>query len=311
MKPESSKLKIAVLAGGIGPERQISLQSGARVAEALTQAGFNTVTSDIKPDDLSILEDISIDIFFLALHGPFGEDGQLQQILEDRCLTYTGSGPAACKLAMDKMASKFAFNKANLTTAPAITFNHNTTIQQIEKLADKFVVKPINQGSTVGVTIHDDPNFALDAAHQCLNQFGDCMIEKYIHGREITVGLLAGQPLPIVEIKTRTGFYDYDAKYLDDTTEYLLDTIEPNQASEIQADAVTCFDTLDLRHFARIDFILGDDNKPYVLEANTIPGMTTHSLVPMAAEKIGLSMSDLCTNIVQAAMKNRKLNSIH
>ncbi len=309
MKSENSKLKIAVLAGGIGPERQISLQSGARVAEALTRVGFNTVTSDITPADLSILEDISIDAFFVALHGPFGEDGQLQQILEDRSLTYTGSGPDACKLAMDKMASKLAFDKAALTTAPAIEFAADTTIEQIEKLADKFVVKPINQGSTVGITIHDNPNSAFDAAGQCLNQFGDCMIEKYISGREITVGILIGQPLPLVEIKTKTGFYDYDAKYLDNSTEYLFDTIEPDMVAQIQADAVTCFGTLDLRHFARVDFILSDDCKLYVLEANTIPGMTTHSLVPMAAEKIGLSMSDLCTKIVEAALESKKLTT--
>lgn len=308
---ENNKLNITVLAGGIGPEREISLQSGRRVTEALKQAGLNVVTSDITPDDLTILDDTTIDVFFLALHGTFGEDGQLQQILEDKSLAYTGSDPTACKLAMDKMASKKAFNIAGVNTPAAIEFTPDTDIEQVSRLADKFVIKPINQGSSVGINIAEAPSIVVEHARQCFEKFGDCMIEQFIPGREITVGILAGQPLPIIEIKSRTGIYDYNAKYIDESTQYLFDTIEPTLAKKIQQDAITCFNTLGLRHFARVDFIFGDDQTPYVLEANTIPGMTTHSLVPMAAEKIGLSMGDLCIKIIEAALQNKKLNIIH
>ena len=292
--------------GGIGEERDISIQSGTCVADALKKAGFNVITSDISPENTDILEDVAIDVFFIALHGKFGEDGRLQQILEDKSLLYTGSGPTASKLAFDKMASKKAFAKAGVPTPPAIEFDINTNTHELEKqlrrFADKYVVKPIRQGSTVGVTIVDDPKSALADARQCLKTFGDCMIEEYIDGREITVGILGKLPLPIIEIKTKTGFYDYEAKYIDEQTQYLFDTIDDAAlAEEIAAAAVDCFNTLGCRHFARADFILSNDGTPYVLEVNTIPGFTSHSLLPMAASKTGLSMSDLCTKIIEAA----------
>ncbi len=301
-----SPLKVAVLMGGIGEERDVSIQSGTCIAEALKQAAFNVITSDISPENMEILEDGSIDIFFIALHGKFGEDGRLQQILEDKSLLYTGSGPAASRLAFDKIESKKVFAKAGIVTPKSITFNERTNTEQLEKelsqLGDRFVVKPVRQGSTVGVTIVDDPKSALADARRCLTDFGDCMIEEYIAGREITVGILQGRALPIIEIKTKTGFYDYEAKYIDTQTEFLFDTIDdPALVDKISADALTCFDALGCRHFARADFILADDGTPHTLEVNTIPGFTTHSLLPMAAEKIGLSMSELCTKIIEAA----------
>ena len=128
------------------------------------------------------------------------------------------------------------------------------------------------------------------------------MIEQYIRGKELTVGILGGKALPVIEIRARDGFYDYRAKYLDDNTEFLFDTIEPSLAVKIQEDALLCFDALGLRHFARIDFMLSDDGEAFVLEANTIPGMTSHSLVPKAAERMGLSMSDLCVRIIDEAL---------
>ena len=298
--------KVAVLMGGIGEERDVSIQSGTCVAESLKQAGFNVVTSDIGPDNLDILQEADIDIFFIALHGQFGEDGRLQQILEDKSLIYTGSGPTASRLAFDKTASKKAFAKAGVVTPKSITFDEQTSTEQFEKelsqLSNRFVVKPVRQGSTVGVTIVDDPKSASADARRCLADFGDCMIEEYIAGREITVGILEGRALPIIEIKTKTGFYDYEAKYIDEQTEFLFDTIDDSAlVDRISSDALTCFDALGCRHFARADFILTDDGTPYVLEVNTIPGFTTHSLLPMAAAKTGLSMSELCTKIIEAA----------
>jgi D-alanine-D-alanine ligase len=174
--------------------------------------------------------------------------------------------------------------------------------KELPVLGEKFVVKPITQGSTVGVTIVDDPASAVADARQCLKTFGDCMIEEYIDGREITVGILGKSPLPIIEIKTKTGFYDYEAKYIDQHTQYLFDTIDDVElAQKIAAAALDSFNALGCRHFARADFILTKNRVPYVLEVNTIPGFTNHSLLPMAAAKTGLSMSDLCTKIIEAA----------
>ena len=302
----NSNLKIAVLTGGIGAERDISLQSGQCVSQALKSAGFNVITADIQPDNLDILEDSTIDVFFPALHGEFGEDGRLQQILKDKSLVYTGSGPTASKLAFDKIASKKLFSKAAVTTPEAVEFNTESDISQIEKrlkyFKDGYVIKPINKGSSVGVNIVTDLQQALSTARQILDEFGDCMIEQFIPGREITVGILKESTLPIIEIRSQTGFYDYQAKYIDEQTEYLFDTIKDTDLiAKIEQYAMDCFCALGCRHFARVDFILSEQEIPYVLEINTIPGFTTHSLLPKAAAKADLTMSDLCSKIVEAA----------
>jgi D-alanine-D-alanine ligase len=315
--------------GGIGEERDISIQSGTCVAQALEEAGLNVVTADIGPNNLDILDDGDIDVFFLALHGKFGEDGQLQQVLEDRALIYTGSGPKASRLAFDKIASKKAFAQAGIAVPPAVEFSPGAGIEQLEEqlqqLGGTYVVKPIRQGSSVGVSIVSDPRQAIAAAQKTYMEFGDCMIEKFIPGREVTVGIISlgllrpgsgracgrGLPpaqgwgliaLPIIEIRSKTGFYDYRAKYLDERTEFLFDTIgDAALSAKIKKAALDCFNALGCRHFARVDFILGEDGIPYALELNTIPGFTTHSLLPRAAAKAGLSMSQLCARIVEAA----------
>jgi D-alanine-D-alanine ligase len=296
--------------GGIGAERDISIQSGECVAAALKKAGFDVVTADIRPDNLDILGDGSIDVFFIALHGEFGEDGQLQQILEDKSLCYTGSGPTASKLAFDKLASKNLFAKAGIITPKVIKFDIQIGAKELHKrllqLSERFVVKPVGQGSTIGVTIVDGPESALTAARECSDKFGDCIIEEFISGREITVGILHDRALPIIEIRSKTGFYDYHAKYIDEETEFLFDTIDdPALVTKIRSAALDCFSALGCRHFARVDFIFCDDGKPYVLEVNTIPGLTTHSLVPKAAARAGISMSDLCLKIIEAAYPSR------
>lgn len=306
METSSDKIKIAVLTGGIGDEREISLQSGKCVFEALRQAGFNVVMADIQPDKLDILRDESIDLFFPALHGQFGEDGQLQQILEEKSLVYTGSGPAASSTAFDKMACKKLFAEKKASVPAAIEFNkqieHGKLTEQLQNLADIFVVKPIRQGSSVGVSIVPGTEEAIKTAVETFDKFGSCMIEEFVPGREVTVGILCGRTLPIIEIRSKSGFYDYHAKYIDDQTEYLFDTIT-NQSIEAQLNkaALDCFEALGCRHFARVDFILGEDDIPYVLEVNTIPGFTTHSLLPKAAARAGFLMSDLCKKIADAA----------
>jgi len=301
------KLKIAVLTGGIGVERDISIQSGQCVSQGLISGGFDVVTADIQPDNLDILDDDSIDVFFPALHGEFGEDGRLQQILKDKSLVYTGSGPTASRLAFDKIASKKLFSKAGVTTPAAVEFNADSDFKQLEKrlkyFPDGYIVKPIKLGSSVGVRIVTDRRQLIDTSKQTLKEFGDCMIEQFIPGKEITVGILKDRTLPIIEIRSKTGFYDYQAKYIDEQTEYLFDTIKDNALiTKIEQEAMDCFCALGCRHFARVDFILSDDEATaYVLEINTIPGFTTHSLLPKAAAKAGLTMSDLCSQIVEAA----------
>ncbi len=302
----NSKLKIAVLTGGIGAERDISIQSGRCVSQALKSGGFDVVTADIRPDNLGILDDDSVDVFFPALHGEFGEDGRLQQILTEKALVYTGSGPTASRLAFDKMASKKLFSKVGVSTPEAVVFDADSDIEQLDKrlkyFTDGYVIKPIKQGSSVGVMIVTDEREVIGAAEQTLKEFGDCMIEQFIPGKEITVSILKDGTLPIIEIRSQTGFYDYQAKYIDEQTEYLFDTItEPALITRIEQEAMDCFCALGCRHFARVDFILSDETIAYALEVNTIPGFTTHSLLPKAAAKAGLTMTDLCSKIVEAA----------
>ncbi|HEY5503726.1 MAG TPA: hypothetical protein VIK28_01110, partial [Sedimentisphaerales bacterium] len=177
------QLKVAVLMGGISREREVSIQSGKYVAEALKKAGANVVTMDIKPDSLDILDDETIDVFFIALHGTFGEDGQIQEILESKGLIYTGSGPLASRLAFDKWESKKIFTAAGITMPDSILFEpgkKNAAVEeQIRQLGTKYVVKPLREGSTIGVSIEDDPKSAVEAAKKCDAQFGDCMIESF------------------------------------------------------------------------------------------------------------------------------------
>lgn len=299
-------MKVAVLRGGIGAERQVSLESGRCVAEALRAGGLDVVTSDIRPDDMSVLDRDDIDVFFLALHGQFGEDGQLQQIMEDRDLAYTGCGPEASRLAFDKVAGKRRFAQAGVAVAPWIAFEPGRDLEQLEGqlagMGTRFVVKPVRQGSSVGVHIVDGPAEAVSRARQVHDEFGDCMIEAFIDGCEITVGVLERRTLPIIEIRSRTGFYDYQAKYVDEQTEYLFDTItDARIIACANHAALGCFDALGCRDFARVDFIVAAAGVPYALEVNTIPGFTTHSLLPKAAARTGLSLSDLCVRIVNAA----------
>jgi D-alanine-D-alanine ligase len=301
-----NKSKVAVLCGGVGEERQVSLESGQAVFDALNSAGVNVFKYDITPENLEIFDDKSIDVFFLALHGRFGEDGNLQQILEDKSLAYTGSGPKACFNAFDKMISKKLFAEAGLLVPKAIDFNSSIKADALlDRLKEntKYVVKPVRQGSSVGVSIVQGVTETIETAKDCLAEFGSCMIEEFIQGREVTVGILCDQVLPIVEVKTKQGFYDFHAKYIDDKTQYLFDTIDDQELiKKLNDAAMSCFNILGCRHFARIDFIVSKDNRPFVLEANAIPGLTSHSLLPKAAKKVDISMAQLCLKLIETAL---------
>ncbi|MHC5157345.1 MAG: D-alanine--D-alanine ligase [Planctomycetota bacterium] len=306
MEKTIEQLKIAVLAGGVGAEREVSLQSGKNIYNALLEGGVNAVQSDITPDDLGILDDASIDVFFLALHGQFGEDGRLQEILEDRNLCFTGTGSEASRRSFDKLLSKQAFFHAHLPIARHLIVQSDDTPEylekQLKKLANKFVIKPLKQGSSVGIEIFKDASAAGAGALACFQRYGDCMVEEFVAGREVTVGILNGAALPLIEIRSKTGFYDYHAKYVDDATEYLFDTItDDGLVADIQQMALTCFHELGCRHLSRVDFILTEGGIPYILEINTLPGFTSHSLLPMAARKAGIPTPLLCMQIVEAA----------
>jgi len=311
MNKTTEQLKIAVLAGGVGAEREVSLQSGKNIYNALLEGGVDVVLSDITQEDLRILDDASIDVFFLALHGQFGEDGRLQKILEDRDLCFTGAGSEASRKSFDKLLSKQAFFHAHLPIAKHLIVQSDDTPEYLEKqlgkLADKFVIKPLKQGSSVGIEIIEDAATAAASALACFQRYGDCMVEEFIAGREITVGIVNGMPMPLIEIRSKTAFYDYHAKYVDDATEYLFDTIRDNRlVADIQQAALTCFQELGCRHLSRVDFILTEGGVPYILEINTLPGFTSHSLLPMAARKAGIPTPALCRQIAEAAWNEYK-----
>lgn len=303
------KVKVAVLAGGVGSEREVSLISGANIAKALRSEGLVVVESDIGPDNLAILDDTRIDAFFLALHGQFGEDGSLQEILESRGMVFTGSGSRASRLAFDKVASKRCFHEAGVIVAADVVLDASSTAADVEKklspLGTRFVVKPIRQGSSVGVTILEGVAVVAQAAVECFHQYGDCLVESYIPGREFTVGILNGMALPVLEIRSRSPFYDYQAKYLSDATEYLFDTLDDTALIQrMQDDAVRCYRSLGCRHQSRVDMIVSETGVPHVLEINTLPGFTSHSLLPMAAAKAGIPAGKLCLEILRSAIED-------
>jgi len=303
-------MRVAVLRGGIGQERQVSLESGRCVAEALAAGGVEVVTSDITPEDMTVLDRSDIDVFFIALHGEFGEDGRLQQVLEDRNLSYTGCGPQASRLAFDKVATKERFAAAGVAVAPTVLFGSGADTPAIKRrlhdLGDRFVVKPIRQGSSVGVYMVNGSDEAVATAQKACAEFGDCMIEPFIRGQEITVGVLDRQTLPIIEIRSKTGFYDYQAKYVDEHTEYVFDTIQDaDTRARIDKASLACFDALGCRDFARVDFIVTEEGTAYALEINTIPGFPTHSLLPKPAARAGIPMGELCLRIVRTSFSRK------
>lgn len=310
MDKSTKDIKVAVLMGGIGNERAISLQSGSMVVDGLRAAGVEAVSFDVAPDRLEILDDETIDVFFLALHGEFGEDGELQEILEDRGLCFAGSGSTASKIAIDKVICKEAVRQTGVSLPLDVSVtaidDAETVSEKISHLGEKVVIKPVTDGSSLGIEILENNENAARAAIETFEKFGSCMVEEFVEGREITVGIVNGQTLPIIEIRSNRGFYDFDAKYIDDDTEYLFDTIEDEAVvAEIETYALECFGAVGCRHWGRVDMILSKENVPYFLEINTLPGFTSHSLVPMAASKRGLSHGQFCFEIVKAALKNK------
>ncbi len=312
---EFRQLRVLVLSGGPSAEREVSLASGKAVANALKSVGHKVIESDIGPDNLSALDTGDFDVVFPVLHGTFGEDGQLQQILEQRNLPYVGSNSTASKLAMDKYQAKIAFEQAGVAVAegvlikskgPETEIDSQEIVQAIATVGIPCVVKPNCEGSSVGVVIGRQELQTIEAIEDALMHHGDCLIERFIMGREFTVGILAGEVLPVLEVKAADGFYDFEAKYEKNDTEYSFDLNLPDETIKaMQNDALACFNALKCRDLARIDFILSDSGR-FVLEINTLPGFTNHSLVPKAAQHIGMSMEEICDKIVQISYDRPK-----
>lgn len=302
----TAHLDIVVLAGGPSEEREVSLASGKCVASALSEAGHRVFLRDVNPDDLSAL-DIDADLVFIALHGAFGEDGQLQHELERRKICYTGTDARGSAVAMDKVKSKARFIEAGLPT-PRFDIIRSGRSQDIEgRWRLPVVVKPIASGSSVDVQmIRDDVQ--LREVVQRIGQHGTAaMIEELIEGPELTCSVLADQPLPLIEIRTKREFYDYEAKYIDDDTEYRFDIELPTGLMDrIREQSVTAAAAVGCRDFCRVDWMVDRvTHEPYILEINTIPGFTSHSLLPKAAARMGISFVDLCQRIVELAMARR------
>jgi D-alanine-D-alanine ligase len=300
-------LDITVLLGGPSNEREVSRDSGSAVAEALRRRGHKITESDISPQDTSALDRRGTDVVFIALHGEFGEDGQVQQLCEQRGLSYVGSGVQASKTAMDKVASKECFRRASLATPDWVVIDCATLPEVRRDAAGRIglpcVVKPIDAGSSVGVTIAADQAARDRALAEVLEGFGRAMMERFVRGRELTVGILGEQALPVIEIRPARPFYDRFAKYKDDATQYIVNPpLPPGAAERLCADALTAHRTLGCRDLSRVDFILDERGVANMLEINTLPGFTSHSLLPKAAAKVGISFEQLVERIARMAM---------
>jgi D-alanine-D-alanine ligase len=299
----SRELRITVLRGGPGAERDISLASGKAVAAALRHRGHDVFEADVGPEDLSAL-DRPADVVFPALHGTFGEDGQLQRILEKRGIRFVGSGAAASALAMDKTAAKQRAIEMEIDT-PAYEVWSEVDDDPHTMLPLPVVVKPANQGSSVATFIVRDAGGLAPAVREVIGSFGRALVERFIAGDEITVGILGGEPLPPICVRPRRAFYDYQAKYADDATEYLFDAGHTAALLErVQAASRRIFHALGCRHLGRVDWIADADERPWFLEVNTIPGFTSHSLVPKAAARVGIPFDELVERLVFMALRS-------
>ena len=301
--PRTTTLDITVLAGGPGVEREVSLLSGRAVCEALSRCGHRVARRDIDPDDLSAL-DHPADIVFVALHGEFGEDGTVQAELDARGLRYTGSGASASRLAMDKVEAKRCFKRAQIPTPPYELVDRNRLAGLSTRFKAPAVIKPVASGSSVDTTIAHTPDELEAAAAGVVAGHGDALIERCIVGPELTVGILGELALPVCEIRTKREFYDYQAKYIDEDTQYLFDLDLPAALLErVQKLSVAAHKALGCRVFSRVDWMVDAETlEPFVLEVNTIPGFTSHSLLPKSAARIGMSFDELCQRIVESSL---------
>jgi D-alanine-D-alanine ligase len=300
--------KIAVAMGGPGSEHDVSIASGKAVLNALTDAGYNAVELIVTDHAILVLEDV--DVVFNTIHGTFGEDGDLQKLLDDQGVSYTGAGAISSELAFDKILSKKKFIAAGVPT-PASEMVDCADGLIMPNMALPYVVKPPREGSSVGVHICRTFDEAKTAMEDAMKFSNDVLIEQLIEGKELTVGVLDGEVLPVVHIAPRSGFYDMSNKYPwmtgDGGTDYYCPAeLSPEVTKLVQDAALAAHQSLGIEVYSRVDILLGENGDPYVLEANTIPGMTESSLLPKSAKAAGYEFAELCMKIIDLSMKTNR-----
>jgi len=295
--------RIGVLMGGLSAEREVSLRTGNAVLAALTAEGFDVVAIDAGPDLPGKLRELDIELAFVALHGRFGEDGTVQGLLEIMEIPYTGSGVLASSLAMDKVMTKQLLLQNGIPTPGFVALRKGENLEMCARSWERFpaVVKPAREGSTIGVSIVRDCT-QLIAGLQCALQYDELvLVEDYVEGAELTVAVLNGEALPVIQIVPQSGFYDFQSKYTVGQTEYLLPApIDAELYLRVQQAAQAACQTLGCRGAARVDFMVrGSDY--FTLEVNTIPGMTETSLLPKSAAAAGIGFTELVLKIAEDA----------
>jgi D-alanine-D-alanine ligase len=296
-------MKVAVLLGGKSAEREVSLKSGGMVLAALRSRGVDAHPFDPAERGLDALIDERFERVFIALHGRFGEDGTVQGILEWLGIPYTGSGVLASALAMDKLRSKLMWEAKGLPTPRYELLEAESDFKAVAAhLGLPLMVKPVNEGSSIGMSKVRAAN-DLGRAYALAAKYDRVVIaEKFINGMELTGAILGEQGLPLIRLETPRDFYDYEAKYIANDTRYIVPCgLPPAKERELQALCLEAFRTLGCTGWGRVDLMLDRAGNPYLLEVNTAPGMTDHSLVPMAARAIGISYEDLCLRILERA----------
>jgi D-alanine-D-alanine ligase len=295
--------KVGVLYGGSSSEREISLMSGEAIYHALKKSGINAILIDSRDDILHKLPNLELDHVFIALHGPGGEDGTLQGALEYLKLPYTGSGVSASSLAMDKKRTKELWQGIGLPTTKFHTLNHSTNWElAIQDLGGKAMVKPVREGSSIGMsrveTAHE-----LNLAWEIAAKFDALVIaEPLLVGEEYTVAILGNRALPSIRIQTQEIFYDYQAKYFSDETNYFCPSgLSDDKEMELRELAIQAFNSLGCKGWGRVDVMVDSQDLFQLLEVNTVPGMTSHSLVPMAAAAEGLAFEELVLQILEVS----------
>ncbi|MFH0738901.1 MAG: D-alanine--D-alanine ligase [Candidatus Omnitrophota bacterium] len=311
--------RIGVLMGGPSTEREISLKSGHAIYEALVKLGVEAIPIDIKTDgieeNIALLKSHKISCAFLALHGSFGEDGQIQEILESIKMPYTGSGARASRLAMDKVASRKIFSAAGLSVPDYEVLERNSFGPDWEyrnNLGLPLVVKPASNGSSIGLSIVDKIEEVKKAVQLALGFDERAILERYIPSRELTVGIVEEEALPVIEIIPKKRFFDYEAKYQIGMTEYVVPAeLEEGISKKVQGVALKAHNLLGCFSCSRVDMLLDKRGIPFVLELNSIPGFTPTSLLPKSAKVAGIDFAQLCLKLIQLAYERTQVSVSH
>lgn len=295
--------RVGVLMGGVSAERDVSLRSGNAVLQALLRQGIDAVGLDVQRDITVQLQNAKLDVAFIALHGRGGEDGTIQGLLEWMQIPYTGSGVMASALGMDKWRTKMVWQAAGLPTPEACLLNEQTDWQEVSDRLGDLIVKPAHEGSSIGMRKVTNAS-ELEESYQHAAEYDALVLaERWITGREFTVGVLGDQVLPAIQLKTSHAFYDYEAKYQSNDTQYLLPSgLDEAGEAAVRKLARQAFDLIGCEGWGRVDLMEDEAGNFWLLEVNTAPGMTDHSLVPMAAKAAGMTFDELVVNILTAAM---------